>query len=171
MSMINYVSTSRLEVFELTVKHLELQQKLVKQIPDILSPKVVENLPPYFHGVVNPTQAMDWLDVMLSESRLFVVTNKLEQVMGFVFVSNATETENHIGYLLAQAYWGQGLASELLHAFVKRAEQVEPWKKLVGGVDKHNVASARLLLKLGFKARESEQGNVDFFEYTLNKRS
>ncbi|MFY8299663.1 GNAT family N-acetyltransferase [Pseudoalteromonas sp. SS15] len=165
-----YLSTHRLNLIELNVEAL-IDDLLIAAIPSILTEAVVASLPPYFHGVSNGAEAKVWLSKMRSESRLFLIQDKDDACLGFVFVSNTDKAEKHIGYLLAQEYWGKGLASELLHAFIKRAEQIESWRSLVGGVDKGNLASAKLLLKLGFIPQESEHENVDFFEYVLNQDS
>jgi len=163
-----YLSTLRLNLIELRSEEAFVEDALIAAIPSILTEAVVASLPPYFHGVRNTAEAKSWLSKMRSESRLFVIKDKGDACLGFVFVSNTDKAEKHLGYLLAQEYWGKGLASEVLHAFIKRAEQIESWQILVGGVDKDNLASAKLLLKLGFIPQESEHENVDFFEYVLN---
>ncbi|TLX47477.1 GNAT family N-acetyltransferase [Pseudoalteromonas phenolica] len=165
-----YLSTQRLNLIELNAEAV-FDNALIAAIPSILTETVVASLPPYFHGVRNTAEAKSWLSQMRSESRLFLIKDKGDACLGFVFVSNTDKAEKHIGYLLAQEYWGKGLASELLHAFIKRAEQIESWRSLVGGVDKGNLASANLLLKLGFIPQENEHENVEFFEYVLNKGS
>lgn len=171
--MIHYSSTARLKVYELKAEHGPFTDALLETIPRILTKNVVENLPPYFQGIESKAQAKAWLDIMLAESRLFLVKNKNEEVLGCVFISYAQEQDNyqdkHLGYLLAEEQWGKGLASELLHAFIKHAEQAESWHKLIGGVDKHNFASAKILLKLGFTKRYHSSQSVDFYELSLSK--
>lgn len=164
-----YLSTQRLNLIELSSEDALVDDTLIAAIPRILTEAVVANLPPYFHGVSNTAEAKSWLIKMCSESRLFLIKDKDDVCLGFVFVSNTDKAEKHIGYLLAQEYWGKGLASELLLAFIKRVEQIESWKSLVGGVDKGNVASVNLLLKMGFIPQENEHENVDFFEYVLGR--
>lgn len=166
--MIPYISTPRLIVYELTKAPSFAADSLVEQIPNILSESVVANLPPHFHEIANTKQAHAWLELMLSESRLFVVKSREGIFIGFIFISENDAKEKHIGYLLAEAYWGKGLAYELLKAFLNHVKQAEPWLVLVGGVDKHNIASAKLLLKLGFQLRDSLDNNVDFYELHLN---
>jgi len=165
-----YLSTQRLNLIELSSEAF-VDDALIAAIPSILTEAVVASLPPYFHGVNNAAEAKSWLSKMRLESRLFLIKDKDDVCLGFVFVSNTDKAEKHIGYLLGQEYWGKGFASELLLAFIKHAEKIESWQSLVGGVDKGNLTSAKLLLKLGFIPRESEHENVDFFEYVLNKGS
>ncbi|ALO41639.1 GNAT family N-acetyltransferase [Pseudoalteromonas phenolica] len=169
--MLLYLSTQRLNLIELSSEKALVDDALIAAIPCILTEAVVASLPPYFHGVSNASEAKSWLSKMRSESRLFLIKDKGGACLGFVFVSHTDKAEKHIGYLLGQEYWGKGFASELLIAFIKRAEKIESWQSLVGGVDKSNHASANLLLKLGFKPQEGEHENVDFFEYVLNQGS
>ncbi|MBF4344461.1 N-acetyltransferase, partial [Vibrio anguillarum] len=105
---------------------------LVEQIPNILTPLVVENLPPYFHGITSVELATVWLDRMSSESRLLQVKSEAQELIGFLFAYVESESEAHIGYLLSEEYWGKGLASELLKSFIEKIVKTESWSKLVG---------------------------------------
>ena len=139
---------------------------LLHRIVDILSPVVVESLPPYFHGINSPTEAQVWLDKMLSESRLFAVYHN-DEIIGFLFVASEDGQNAHIGYLLGENYWGQGFAGEFLQGFIEQASKARLWHKLIGGVDIHNRASAILLLKRGFVKQPGSAGPVVFYEYQL----
>ncbi|RKF18737.1 N-acetyltransferase [Alginatibacterium sediminis] len=152
------------------ISELEREQLLLS-IVSLLSPKVVENLPPYFHNILSMEDAATWLDRMLSESSLFMLEDKGSTcTLGLLFVSNSHAGRNHIGYLLAPQYWGQGLASELLAAFLVFAQGKLDWNTLVAGVDVTNVASLKLLRKLGFSQSIDGSGDVVFFEYDVNSR-
>jgi ribosomal-protein-alanine N-acetyltransferase len=59
-------------------------------------------------------------------------------------------TTLHIGYLLGEASWGQGYASELIKGLVN-AVKTRRSTILLGGVAKENGASARILERLGLK--------------------
>lgn len=109
-----------------------------------------------------------WLDRMLSESRLLQIRLKESGLIGFLFIHEDENCEAHIGYLLAEEYWGIGLASELLPGFLGVASSHSKWRKIVGGVDHANKASAHVLLKLGFTERSSIVPNVSFYEYDLH---
>ena len=159
--------TERLRVEELTVELSSPERSvLIERLPEILTPVVVENLPPYFHGI-SPESADFWLDRMLAESQLFQVKSSKQELIGFLFAYVENGTDAHIGYLLAEAYWGKGLASELLKNFIEEIAKTESWTKLIGGVDTSNIASAHLLKKLGFVEQPVNESGVSFYEYTI----
>ncbi|EHH2475082.1 GNAT family N-acetyltransferase [Vibrio vulnificus] len=140
---------------------------LLERIPQILTPAVVENLPPYFHEIGSSEQARIWLERMLSESRLLQVETEEHDLIGFLFTYVENDESAHIGYLLAEEYWGRGLACELLQGFINEVKKSESWVKLIGGVDQSNTASAKLLKKLGFIEQPANDSGVVFYEYTI----
>ncbi|RXE89524.1 GNAT family N-acetyltransferase [Pseudoalteromonas sp. A757] len=142
---------------------------LLEQIPKILTPSVVQSLPPYFHDINSIQAAEIWIERMLSDSRLLQVRSETQELIGFLFVYVENEREAHIGYLIAEKYWGKGLATELLKGFIEAALLSESWVKLIGGVDSSNTASSNLLKKLGFEEQIGSDSNVLFFEYTLHR--
>ncbi|MEZ8826099.1 GNAT family N-acetyltransferase [Vibrio amylolyticus] len=160
--------SSRLKMFEISGDiSLPERAALFERIPEILTPPVVENLPPYFHGIDSREDAQVWLERMLSESRLFLVKSAEGTLIGFLFAFVENGRDAHIGYLLAEEYWGKGLASELLKVFIEAVSKTESWAKLIGGVDQTNVASANLLKKLGFVKQLGGNSSVAFYEFTI----
>lgn len=61
------------------------------------------------------------------------------------------EGKREVGYWIDRAFWGRGVATEALSAFLC-LEQVRP---LHAGVAKHNFASIRVLQRCGFKLSHS----------------
>lgn len=73
----------------------------------------------------------------------------------------------HIGYLLAETVWGQGVASELLKGLVEAVENDGP-TRLVGGVGRDNVASSRVLQKASFVlSSDMSTTDTDMFVYNV----
>ena len=54
--------------------------------------------------------------------------------------------KREIGYWLGRVYWGRGIATRAVSAFVSQA----PERPLYAGIAKHNVGSIRVLEKCGF---------------------
>ena len=73
-----------------------------------------------------------------------------EHVAGNI-VSWNSDGKREIGYWIDRAYWGRGVATGALSAFL-RLEQTRP---LYAGVAKHNAASLRVLQKCGFTFLDS----------------
>lgn len=160
--------TKRLKIVEVA-SELAFSDRsvLLDRVPKILTPSVVKNLPAYFHEITSSELAEIWLDRMLLESRLFQVKSKKHEVIGFLFAFVEQENYAHIGYLLAEEYWGLGLATELLESFIGEVAKTESWLKLIGGVDQSNVVSANLLKKLGFIEQPINNSGIAFYVYTI----
>ncbi len=164
-------STQRLNVTELSSDTtFDFIEALTTEIPQILTPPVVENLPPDFHGIEDYEEATKWLSIMRHESRIWVIQERvLNSFIGFLFGFIDQPSTVHIGYLLTESKWGQGLASELLAEFIHQANINENWTRLIGGVTTNNTNSAKLLMKLGFAKNQSDQPDVDFYIYQFNR--
>lgn len=161
--------TTRLDVFEVAADEPVLDlAAILESIPQILTSPVVENLPPYFHGVDSIDAAKVWLHKMLSESRLLKIQLQGGPLIGFLFIHLENGSQAHIGYLLAEEYWGKGLASELLQEFISVTANRQEWSEIVGGVDPSNLASAHVLKKLGFIESVNDESDVVFYEYRLS---
>jgi RimJ/RimL family protein N-acetyltransferase len=79
-----------------------------------------------------------------------------EQVAGNIG-SWTADGKRQVGYWIDRAFWGRGVATEALSAFL-RLEQTRP---LHASVAKHNVASIRVLQKCGFKITSVEEASND----------
>lgn len=72
-----------------------------------------------------------------------------------------------LGYLLSESAWGQGLASELVRGFVDWCGTVEI-AAILGGVERDNTASQRVLTKNGFMSQPTAEDHGDLvFELRL----
>ncbi|MUK62968.1 GNAT family N-acetyltransferase [Aliivibrio fischeri] len=144
-------------------------QVVLNKIVALLTPQVTQGLPPYFHDIETIKEAEIWLKKMSNESQLFTVSAKnTKDIIGFLFLSGADSEEVHLGYLLGDEYWHKGYGSELLSGLLDYLYQHPSIERLVGGVDKDNIASAKLLEKVGFVVKEEMDSMVVFYEYIFN---
>jgi RimJ/RimL family protein N-acetyltransferase len=74
-----------------------------------------------------------------------------DTAIGFVAVGEKRAGVAEIGYLLARAHWGGGIAREAVRAVIDRLFAVERHRRLFADVDPDNIASRALLERLGFR--------------------
>lgn len=170
-SAINTLSftTSRLEVFKVDSLVLSsLKSDLMISIPRLLTSAVVQSLPPHFQNINTQLDADAWLAKMMSESHLFAVCLKdSKSIIGFVFIYESEGSTANIGYLLGETFWKQGFGGELLFGLMNSCRNRKLIKTLIAGVEVDNVASSKLLQKVGFKASEETEIGVNFYEYRV----
>lgn len=98
------------------------------------------------------------------------------EVIGFSGVKYVPEIEDtELGYRFLPDYWGRGLATEAGEASIEFARTTLGLRRLVAMVHPDNVASARVVTKLGFsvakKLRYSGLPGVDIDLYSLTLRA
>lgn len=70
-----------------------------------------------------------------------------------LFRLDENSSRAELGYVLGRRYWRSGLMNEALHALIGQTSHVFGIRRLEAEVNPPNVASARVLERLGF-ARE-----------------
>jgi len=160
--------TSRLQINEILSSNQE--PEFLALVTKVLTPKVVVNLPPYFQNVDSISSAQEWLKTIISDGRLFIVklTDDYKNI-GFVFLSAENNGDTHIGYLLGELNWGKGYATELLKGLIHFIKSEAQITRLIAGVATDNIASIKLLNKLGFIHSSSEDNGTMFFEYRFSQ--
>ncbi len=78
-----------------------------------------------------------------------VLDSHTREYMGHVFISNL-DTDPELGYIFDKAYWGRGIASEVLQAFFPKALRDLSLSNVTATANVDHDASAQLLKKLGF---------------------
>ncbi|MGB3641484.1 MAG: GNAT family N-acetyltransferase [Rivularia sp. (in: cyanobacteria)] len=71
---------------------------------------------------------------------------------GFTWIQEFNAAE--IGYELASRFWQQGIMSEALNAILKYAFERKGLEFIIAEIMLENVASRKLLQKLGFRSQE-----------------
>ena len=78
--------------------------------------------------------------------------------------------EVEVAYLLAKAYWGQGLGTEVAQAIVEYAFQRLYLKRLICMVLPNNIASMRVAEKIGMMLdKEMEDDLGPYFIYSMER--
>jgi ribosomal-protein-alanine N-acetyltransferase len=80
--------------------------------------------------------------------------------------------EGTLAYYLARPYWGRGLATEAGRAFIPYGFNELRLARIVAGANAANIASNRVLVKLGFVwVRSGEGGGNAWHDYELRNPS
>ena len=80
--------------------------------------------------------------------------------------------EANIAFYLARPYWGRGLATEAGRAFIEYGFGTLGLARIEAGMNVKNLASIRVVEKLGFSwVRSGEGGGSSWHEYELRKAS
>jgi len=98
-----------------------------------------------------------WAKIMVGESG-FLRTVVVDGLAAGNVVSFLMEGKREVGYWFGREFWGRGIASGALAAFLME----EVWRPLYGWTAKHNKGSQRVLLKCGF-VLEAEVGEEVVF--------
>lgn len=134
----------------------------------ILSESVLAHLPEPLQLARTPASIPDWMSARAAESDVMLVKDAPSKALiGLLILAQSPEPsgppELHIGYLLGEAAWGRGYATELVQGLVTALADNGPLR-VIGGVGQGNPASARVLEKAGFvqSTRHASAGSVMF---------
>ena len=122
----------------------------------MLTEPVTRSLPESWQGSDSLARADRWIAERDDEGcALLAVEKATGQPAGLVilFESELPEaggSELRVGYLLAETYWGMGVATELVEGLVAWCRGQAEISSLAGGVERSNPASRRVLEKNGF---------------------
>lgn len=158
-------------------RSLSDEEWLVRDLADVvqslLTEGVTRSLPEPWQGAYTTQRSAEWIRQRDAEgTTLLVVDHSSRQPVGLVILfemasEGGTGPEIRLGYLLAESVWGQGLASELIGGFVDWSREAGI-VSIVGGVERDNVGSRRVLEKNGFVCDPAtEQASEQMFELRL----
>jgi len=94
------------------------------------------------------------------------------QLAGWCGLQYLPETdENEVGYLLEKSNWGKGLATEAGRLSLDYGFNNLKFDAIIGIVHPDNIASQRVLEKLGLKSpRQARYFGIDCLRYEINRR-
>lgn len=130
--------------------------QLARVVSEMLTASTTRALPVGWLGDFSVERAADWIDERDRESpTLLAIDRESSEPVGLVILFevpiDASTVDLRIGYVLADASSGQGLATELVAGLSDWARAQEPIHTLTGGVEATNLASAGVLIKNGFE--------------------
>lgn len=148
-------------------------EDLAAVVVSLLTPNVTRSLPEAWQGRYTFDRARRLVHNRDREgATLLVVDESSKAPIGLVILTEIDigddgATEVCLGYLIAESFWGKGLASELVRGFVEwcRGAKIEA---IVAGVARDNAPSRRVLEKNGFLIMgDTQEAEQQFFELRL----
>ncbi|MGR3760186.1 GNAT family N-acetyltransferase [Roseobacteraceae bacterium NS-SX3] len=135
------------------------QELAAEDLEALFAPEVVRWLPGQFQDLENDTARRAFLNGLARQAEVVALLAE-GQGAGLVILSRPSPDDGtrHLGYLFAEPFWGQGLASEVIAAL--QAQFRGTGVTLSGGVMPENAASARVLEKAGFEGTASGDETV-----------
>ena len=129
-------------------------QDLAKIVSSMLTKSVTRSLREGWRGAYTVKRANEWISQRDHEgTTLLVLEGSSRKPVGLMILLESDDElarrTIRLGYLLSESVWGQGLASELVHAFVSWC-RTAAITLIVAGVGHENIPSQRVLEKNGF---------------------
>ena len=149
--------------------------QLLEDVTTLLTPPVIQHLPISIRNA-DDSHISKWIGETISSKLVYCVYRRSEKcLVGLLILAPgrvAAETRDfHLSCLIAEHMWGQGLATELMRAFVADCALRER-RRLLAGVNSKNLASARVLQKSGFKvANEFSTACTDVYVNIVGRLS
>lgn len=101
------------------------------------------------------------------EFRYAVIQKEGNELIGTFLIKPNSKNECEIGYSIGKKYWKKGYGKELVKCMLKYINSLN-YTKVLATSRKENIASLKLLEKIGFKlSSEKEIDNCSCFEYSL----
>ena len=120
----------------------------------VSNPNVTRTLAARFPSPYTERHAKAWIDLchLEAEPVNFAITDNDDLVggIGLTVQRGARRRAAEVGFWVAEAQWGKGIATEALRAFTDYAFSRFDLIRLFAYVFEGNVASARVLEKVGF---------------------
>jgi ribosomal-protein-alanine N-acetyltransferase len=151
------IETARLRLRPFTLDDIDSYYRAVVSDPDVMRylpgrvPRPYERTEPMIRFYMEH-QAQHgfafWAVIHQAEDRLIGHA-------GLQYIPNTPEIE--VGYALASAYWGQGLAPEAAHAALRYGFETLGLDRIVAVAVPENAASQRVMLKIGMRYEKIAQ--------------
>ena len=146
----------------------EQRTALEQDLALILTPNVLAPLPEPLQMPRGTSQIAAWIQAREAESDVFSVSDlNSGLLLGLLILAHDDAQTVHLGYMLADAAWGRGYATEVIRGLL-RATPEGQGVTFVAGVNFDNPASYGVLLKCGFAiSQELSAPGTRFYTYTV----
>ncbi|WEM44804.1 GNAT family N-acetyltransferase (plasmid) [Photobacterium sp. DA100] len=131
------------------------------EIMTMFTEPVSRHLPPSCQNFHTAEDVDHWLEGMARTGSVLRLTLQ-QQAVGYLFVFPEPEDCYRLGYVLDEARWGKGFATEAMQGLVTYLSAHEHAASFIAGVEPENTGSVNVLKKLGFAYSYSEQ-EVDYY--------
>lgn len=145
--------------------NMPLGDVCLDDIKQVLSPDVTRFLPQSLHNIDSSEKVNNWLEAQLAQSQVVGIYHKEDNKLIGLLIIYVENTTVHLGYLFNKAYWGGGLAKEMLGSFIDFSKNNTDWSALIGGVHIDNHASSHLLRRFHFTQQKTPSS--DMLSYKL----
>lgn len=131
------------------------------------APRTREAAEQKFSGLMQPGEdrLRMWATILKAENRYIGRCGLYPHLRG----GEKADGEAVLAFYLARAWWGRGLATEAGNAFVRFGFDQLKLNRIVATVQVENLASLRVLEKLGFVLIETEKGVRSFHHFELRQ--
>lgn len=150
-------ATSRLTVahWRDTLASRSERLTLEAELAGILTDQVLAPLPEPLQLSQSAQAVSEWIDARAGESDVYLVRETQSGTLAGLMILAGEGDTLHLGYLLAEAVWGRGYATELVTGLVEALKTEAPLR-ILAGVARDNPASARVLEKAGFHSADDQ---------------
>jgi len=140
---------------------------LVGVIAALLTDRTTVALPESWQGNYTVDRAKAWIEERDAESStLLVIETASASPVGLVILAEVPLDDSmvdvRIGYVIAEASWGQGLATELLSGLIDWMRTEPSVHTMTGGVDLTNQASVRVMENNGFHRISNNEATATY---------
>ena len=158
--------TDRLPIFNWNQYNKTLSCAVAK----ITSNNVMVSLPTSWQNLDSAEKVQHWIKQREQEAQCYCIINpSLDKFIGILLLNmEQPSKEIRLGYLLAEEFWGQKYASEVIEGLCNYCNKYFSGFKLTAGVDNTNTASIKVLVKNGFKQQDANNNDTLFFEFICN---
>jgi len=152
------------------------ERDLADVVAQMLTEPVTRSLPEPWHGRYSLDRAGAWVEERDEEgTTLLVIEKSSREPVGLVLLFETTTGDDthgidvRLGYLLSEASWGAGFASELVAGLVLWCRAYPVISSITGGVNPDNRASKRVLEKNGFLpvGKSGAESPEEFYRLSL----